>query len=91
METSARKSLPSWPNGRGMAPVRYFVAQRPCTAPLLAASPSLFWVSPDRISRRSRNGFSGSRIGLNSNAAPSSAGVHLSMTTPFGTYTTPKR
>ena len=31
------------------------------------------------------------RIGDSSNAAPSIAGVHLSITTPFGTYTTPNR
>ena len=68
-----------------MAPVRYLVAQRPWTAPLRAVRPLTFWVSPVRTSSRSRNGSSGRRMGDNSNPAPVAAGVHSSITTPFGT------
>ena len=83
-ETSARKSFPSCPNGRGMAPVRNFVAQRPCTAPLRAVRPFTFWVRPLSTVTRSRNGSRGARMGENANPAPSPAGVHSSMTTPLG-------
>src|SRR5262245_60807603 len=42
-------------------------------------------------SRSSLNGASGASVGVSSKAAPSAAGVHCSMTMPFGTYITPNR
>jgi hypothetical protein len=38
-----------------------------------------------------RNASSGLRIGENSKPAPTVDGIHFSITTPLGTYTTPKR
>src|ERR1700733_6766521 len=66
-------------------PVRNLVAAPECD-PLLFAP-----FRPDTTRRRSRNGARGFRTGDISNAAPSAAGVQLSMAIPLGTYTTPRR
>ena len=44
-----------------------------------------------KTSRSSLNGESGANVGVSSKPTPSAAGVHCSMTMPFGTYITPNR
>ena len=63
----------------GGTPVRKLVA------PVSWMSSGPLLLSPDTTSRRSRNGASGCRIGVISNSVPAVAGIHLSITMPFGT------
>ena len=84
IEVPARRSEPVV-NFGGM-PVRKRVLARACTpgsSPGFSAGGLLF--IPVKTAMWSRNGSSGSRMGVNSNPAPSVAGVHLFMIMPFGT------
>ena len=63
----------------GGTPVRKLVAP----VSWMLSGPLL--LSPDTTSKRSRKGSSGCRIGVISNPVPAVAGVHCSITIPFGT------
>ena len=67
----------------GCTSVRKRVAARECVPPRVPGGG--VQLSPDSTSSWSRNGASGCRIGGNSNAAPSTAGVQFCMTIPLGT------
>ena len=67
----------------GCSAVRNLVEAREWLPPLMPGGGVL--LSPDSTSRRSRNDASGWSVGVNSNPAPSAAGVQFCMTIPFGT------